>query len=452
MREKILLNGVEKVHFTGVLGVSTSALAKHLVTQKYVISGTDSDKNGDFTPLLDLGANVSFKHSASKVKGANLLVYSSAVNDKNPEIKYALRKKIPVVKRSELLGEILSDYKTTVAVSGSHGKTTATSMIADMLIRARKDPTVFVGGETLAFGNYRQGKGEVAVAEACEFQKNFLDIKSNVSVVLNIDNDHQDSFKDINDQVDAFNQFIKGSICALNVDDQQVRRLQTASAITFGVENNAVITAKNIKKGKLGYAFTAYIYGRAVGKVNLSVFGKHNVYNALATISVAEVLKIPFKTVKSALEEFKGVSRRNEFIGESNGAKFFADYAHHPKEIIATLNAYNENFGEYAVVFQPHTYSRTKNLIKEFSSAFNLAKELVIYKTYSAREKFDRNGSEQALYKAVSENSSINASVCTSVKELEKKIADLTNRYKTVIILGAGDIYRIAKSLVKKLG
>ena len=308
---------------------------------------------------------------------------------------------------------------------------------------------VFVGGDSLAFGNYRQGKNDFAVAEACEFQKNFLDIKPNVSVVLNVDNDHQDSFKDFNDQIDAFNQFIKGSVCVLNIDDKNAKSLQTASAITYGVENNAVITAKNIKKGKIGYSFTAYCYGRSVGKVNLSVFGKHNVYNALATIAVAEVLKIPFKTVKFALENFKGVCRRNEFIGEFNNAKCFADYAHHPKEIVATLLAYKENFEDFAVVFQPHTYSRTKNLINEFSSAFNVAKELVIYKTYSARERFDKYGSEKVLYQAVSKNSTVKASVCVSVKELEKKLIDLSSRYNTVIFVGAGDIYRIVKDLIK---
>lgn len=448
MKEKILNEKVKKIHFTGVLGVSNSALVKYLLRQNYVISGSDNDKNGNYLTLNELGANVSYRHSARKVKGADLLVYSSAIFDKNPEIKYAKKKGIRTVKRSELLGEILSEHKNVIAVSGCHGKTTATSMIADMLVLDGKRPTVFVGGETVAFGNFLCGEKDLALAEACEYKKNFLDLKPTVSVVLNIDNDHLDSYKDQNDLINTFETFIKGSVAIINADDNLVTKLATSSAITYGVKNNAVITASNIKRGERGYSFTACAYGRPLGKINLSVFGEHNIYNALATLAVAEQYKIPFSVAKSALENFKGVYRRNEFIGEFNGAKCFADYAHHPSEISATLKAFSENFKDFAVVFQPHTYSRTKYLLDDFCTSLKGAENLAIYKTYAAREKFDKDASATALYERLKDYPYKSLFVLETEKEIEKIMLEFSKKYKAIIFLGAGDIYRLAKNIV----
>lgn len=449
MKDRILSDKVKKVHFTGVLGVSNSALVKHLLNKNYAVCGSDNDKNGDFLALNQLGAKVSYRHSARKVNGADLLVYSSAVSDKNSEIRYAKNKGIPIVKRSELLGEILSDYKSVIAVSGCHGKTTATAMIADMLILAGNRPTVFVGGETVAFGNYLYGECDFALAEACEYRKNFLDIKPTVSVVLNIDNDHLDSYKDKNDLIATFEQFISGSVAVINVDDEYAKKLKTSSAITYGILNNAVITATNIKKGEIGYSFTARAYGRALGKITLPVFGEHNIYNALATLAVAEQFKVPFSIVKQALENFKGVYRRNEYLGEFNGAKCFADYAHHPNEIIATLKAFGENFDDYAVVFQPHTYSRTKYLLEDFVNSLKKVKSLAIYKTYAAREKLDKSASEKTLCERIKSVSNQTVCVLENEKDLEKIMLEFSKKHRAILFLGAGNIYHLVKKLIK---
>jgi UDP-N-acetylmuramate--alanine ligase len=450
MEQNILDKKIVKIHFTGILGVSMSSIAKHLSACGYLVSGSDNNANGDYKSLIDFGVNARFKHSAKKVKGADAVVFTSAINEKNPELKYAKRKNIPIFKRSEILGKIISHFQNSVAVSGSHGKTTATAMIADMLISAGKDPTVFLGGESVAFGNYRKGCGDFAITEACEYKKNFLDIKPKIAVVLNIDNDHQDSYLDMVDMEHAFNQFISSSIAVINADDNRASKLESAMAITFGIENKAIITAKNIKKTEQGYKFIVCAYGRALGEVKLEVIGKHNIYNALATVAVAEILKIPFSLVKKSLESFLGVKRRAEYIGQINNANCFADYAHHPKEITATITAYKEHVGDFAVVFQPHTYSRTKYLMQEFCYALKNKEDLVIYKTYAAREKFDEDGSESALYEQLKKCSSAKMHLCASEEELETIVQKLASAYKTILFLGAGDVYDKAKELVSK--
>lgn len=442
---------VKKIHFTGVLGASTSALAKHLKLSGYSVSGTDSDADGDFKSLWDLGIDARYKHCARRVKGADVLIYTSAVNCSNPELKYAKRKKIPAYKRSQLLGQIAGEFKTSVAISGSHGKTTTTAMIADMLICAHKEPTVFLGGESVEYGNYFKGGDEFVVLEACEYQKNFLDIKPKISVVLNVDNDHQDSFSGIADAVQTFNAFIENSVAVINADDDNARKLESSTAITFGINSNAVITAKNVKKNGVGYKFTACAYGRKLGEINLQILGKHNVYNALATIGVAEILKIPFQQVKSALESFKGVKRRAEFIGKIGNADCFADYAHHPNEIFATLKAYSENLDDFAVIFQPHTYSRTKFLMQEFCQALKDCKCLTLFKTYAAREAVDESASEKALYARLKECSRARLYICENEMELEKVSLNLAENYRALVFLGAGDVYRIAKNIIKKI-
>lgn len=450
MEQNILDKKTVKIHFTGVLGVSMSSIAKHLSVCGYTVSGTDNDANGDYKSLTDFGVNARFKHSAKMVKGTDAVVFTSAVNEKNPELKYAKRKNIPIFKRSEILGKIISQHKISIAVSGSHGKTTATAMIADMLICAGEDPTVFLGGESITFGNYRKGGGTFALTEACEYKKNFLDIKPKISVVLNIDNDHQDSYSDMADMERAFNQFIRSSITVLNADDKRVSKLESVAAITFGALNNAVITAKKIKKTEQGYQFVACAYGRPLGEVKLKVIGKHNIYNALATIAVAEILKIPFNLVKKSLESFLGVKRRAEYLGQINNANCFADYAHHPKEIGATITAYKEQVGSFAVVFQPHTYSRTKYLMQEFCDVLKNNEDLVVYKTYAAREKFDEDGSERALYERLKKCSSAKMHLCSSEEELESTVKKLAETYKAILFLGAGDVYDKAKEIVAK--
>ncbi len=428
-----------------------SGLAKHLIRRGVRVSGSDVLQSDTATELQKLGAQISFKHSPVNVKNADYVVYSSAIKDDNPEFKQAVKRKLPCVKRSELLGDILSGYKTAVGVSGSHGKTTTTAMIADVLISAGDDPTVFLGGDGVAFGNYRYGNGEVAVAEACEYKKNFLDLKPNIAVVLNIDNDHPDSYKNMNDAVDAFDKFIQSGIAVINADDKYADKLFHSTCVTFGVQRSATYTAKNVKEKGGRYSFTACAYGLPLGKINLSVIGKHNIYNALAAIAVADLMKLPFSSVKKALENFKGVKRRAEYLGKRGKTEFFADYAHHPKEIAATVSAFNSARGKIAIVFQPHTYSRTKTLMDEFVSVLKTVDDCIIYKTYAARENFDETGSAKALYDNLKNGMAGECWYAESQEELEGLIIEQIKSYETVLFLGAGDIYDVAKSILKRV-
>lgn len=451
MNEKFLTANFKNVHISGVLGVSTSAIAKHLLLKNYAISGSDANKNGDFSELMALGVKVYKKHCRRNIKGVDAVIRSSAISDDNPEVKCAKRKNIPVYERSQILGEILSCYKTPIAVSGSHGKTTTTALIADALIVSGKNPTVFLGGESSAYGNYRAGEEDFVIAEACEYKKNFLNIKPKISVVLNIDNDHLDSFNDMEDMAHAFNAFIKGSIAVLNADDDRVRKLESCSSVTYAIKNNATFTASKIKLKDGAYTFNVNRYGKTLGRIKLRIIGRHNIYNALATVAVCDLLKISFNDVKKAIESFSGVKRRAELIGEVGDCVCYADYAHHPKEISSTINAFADTRENFAVVFQPHTYSRTKILMDDFISALKSCKDVVIYKTYPAREKFDELGSEETLYKNLRKTIGEKCKLANTPKELSKLIEDLSKKYKRIVFLGAGDVYQIAIDLIKKM-
>ena len=375
-----------------------SALAKHLNLQGFLVSGSDLSANNT-AELKALGISVYDNHDEKNVKDVDLIVYTSAIKQDNPEFIYAIKNGVPLLKRSELLGQIIDNYKTSIAISGCHGKTTTTDMLAKVLISANLNPTVFLGGEDKNFSNYLCGTGDIVITEACEYQKNFLDLHPKISVILNIDNDHLDTYKNLEQTTNAFYEFSKKSISITNVDDENAKKICTPSSITFAKNNNADYTAKNLSYNGRGYSFTVYSSGKRLGRIRLKIVGEHNVYNALAVVAVSELLKVPFCKVKSAIESFSGVKRRNEFIGKIFNMDIYCDYAHHPKEISAMLRAYRKQSDEIITVFQPHTYSRTKLLIDDFINCFENCSPLIIYKTYPAREKYDKNGSAKTLFK-----------------------------------------------------
>jgi UDP-N-acetylmuramate--alanine ligase len=335
-------------------------------------------------------------------------------------------------------------------VGGSHGKTTATAMIANVLIQAGKNPTVFLGGEDYAFGNFRLGQN-IAVAEACEYKKNITDLKSKIGVVLNVDCDHMDSYKDIGEIKSTFADFVDNSIAVVNADDENCKDIFNSTTVSFGVEKLATYQARRIKKEVNGYSFSLYVHGLARGRIKLLIDGKHNVYNALATIAVCDMLGVKFSDIKAGLEKFCGVKRRNELLGNYKGLNFFADYAHHPKEIKATLLSFKEKREEYIMVFQPHTYSRTKFLMEEFIEALKDEKLLIVYKTYPAREEYDMAGSAKTLYERIKRVSSGKVLYVEDEKELYDLIEKNRLGYDGVLFLGAGDIYYVAQYLLKEL-
>ncbi len=452
MDKKILFPKHLKVFFIGIGGVSMSGLAKLLIYNGNAVSGSDKQKSSATLELENLGAKIYYTHSASNLEDADLVVYSSAISVDNPELVFANKMGIPTLRRSKLLGEILGEFKRTVAISGCHGKTTSTAMLSEILIKAGQDPTVFLGGEYSSFGNFLLGGSDLAIAEACEYKKSFLDLAPKIAVVLNIDNDHLDSFDGMKDVVSSFKQFVGDRLAIVNADDKHVNEICNCTTVTFGIDSVATYYATDIKEGEKSVSFTACAYAKPYGRINLKVNGKHNVYNALSAFATADVLGVPFNLVKKGLEAFNGVKRRNEKLGELNGVECYADYAHHPSEIKATLNAFSGQNTDFITVFQPHTYSRTKILMDDFINAFNGRNNVIIYKSYPAREAFDKQGSAKAL----KDNLEKQVPICLyahTLKELKGHISKLIgdkSKFKRIIFLGAGDIYQIAQKLVNE--
>ena len=445
-----MLHNCNSVHFTGICGVSMSAIAKHLKNRGFKVCGSDiALKNG--TSEIDFGDIKLFEnHSKDNLNGVDALIYNSAIDPNNPELVFAQQNGILTLKRSQVLGEILSEYKTSISISGSHGKTTATAILSNIFIEAGLDPTIFLGGFDKNFGNYRLGNGDFVIAEACEYKKNLLDLKSKISVVLNIDNDHLDCYSDMQEMVKTFAEFSLNSIAVINADDTNCKKLESLTSISFGIENLTNYMAKNIVfKGK-GYSFDVFGYGVKLGRISLKINGYHNIYNVLSAVAVSHLFNIPFSTQKKAIEKFLGVKRRNEYLGKFNSVDIIADYAHHPNEILAMQKTFDKTNKKYLFVFQPHTYSRTQLLMKEFVNCFNNDIPLIIYKTYPARESYSAKGSARTLYNNLLKIHKKGVFYTSNKKGVVELIKGYEKAVDFIVFLGAGDIYEVAKSIVKK--
>lgn len=419
-----------------------SGLAKYLVSNGKTVSGSDIAETDETRFLSESGVKVCVGHSENNVEGADAAVYTSAIGNDNPELQYALRRGIPIIKRSELLGAIVSEYKRTVGISGSHGKTTTTAMLSHILVEAGLEPTCFIGGKDREYGNFRKGNGDYCVFEACEYKKNFLDLKPYISVVLNADKDHMESYGSEKNVIAAFGEFAKSPLSLINADDPHAEKIINSTSMTFGIKNRANYTATRLREKNGRYAFT-FSAARKLGRITLKTAGRHNVYNALAAAATADMLGIRFHYIKSALENFKGVGRRMENIGYVCGLPAYADYAHHPKEIDATLKIFEKPI----VVFQPHTYSRTELLMDEFIECLKKHYKVIIYKTYPAREKYSREGSAETLYNKLK---SVHTGICAYVdtpQTLKERILEIVELGETIVFLGAGDIYETALNI-----
>lgn len=450
------LEKVKRVHFVGIGGISMSALAKYSLSLGLTVSGSDVCLNEQAESLKKAGVKIYKKHRSGNVRNVDLLVYSSATDKNNPEIKRAEKLGVTVMKRSEYLGGIVKDYPCSIGVCGSHGKTTVTAMITHALKEAGLNPVAFIGGKDKLFGNFLAGGNDYLVFEACEFKKNFLDVKPKISVVLNIDDDHPDTFNGMADAVRTFAEFIKGTVSVINADDSYASALKEGLSVRTGIKTVADYTAKRVTKNDGKYSFTLCKYGIKSGRIRLATEGKHNVYNALSTCAVCDLLGIPFKSVKIALEGFSSVERRNELLGSVGRTKCYADYAHHPSEINAF--ALSKGKGNYLTVFQPHTYSRTEKLMGDFVKSLKEKNPLVIYSTYPAREKYCFSGSAEKLYAeiclALKNNGETALGRVFYAENREKlfKILDKRSDADAIFFIGAGDIYDIAKAYVSQNG
>ncbi len=448
MKKDLLNERFTTYHFLGVGGVSMSALAKYMIAKGKTVSGSDIADSPSISELRSLGAKVGIGKNVFNPPFPDVAVYSSAIRESNREFIALKNSRALLAKRSQLLGEIMSTYSTSIGISGSHGKTTATAMLSDALVLASLSPTVFLGGENKKFGNFLLGSGEVCLAEVCEYKKNMLDISPKIAVVLNIDNDHLDSYRDMDDMTECFSEYVGGGIALINADDGGCCKISHSATVTFGINNKSTYSASGIREEGGKYAFTARAYGRKLGRIKLSVFGKHNIYNALVTVAVCDMLKIPFFYAKRALENFKGVGRRMEEAGSVNGCKIICDYAHHPSEIRATVSSVK---GDRAfTVFQPHTYSRTERLMEEFILALKGEKNLVIYKTYPARENYSESGDGKTLYENIVFSGKTNCYYADTPEKLGEYLERFAKKDTNGLVLGAGDIYAIVKNILEK--
>lgn len=453
------LEGVHHVHFVGIGGIGMSGIARVLLEEGYRVSGSDLRVSPLTEALVGLGGTVYEGHAAKNIAGADLVVVSSAVPPHNPEVLAAQETGIPVVSRAKILGPLMED-RYGVAVAGTHGKTTTSAMIALILQRAGLDPTIIVGGVIPELGsNAKAGKGKYLVLEADEYQRTFLGLSPSVALVTNIEMDHPDYFRDLEDIYQAYLEFVKlvpqeGEIF-LCADDPMGQRLEKephlAEITTYGLGPRARWRAADLAANAAGGSdFRVLASGRSRGEFTLRIPGRHNVKNGLAALAVSDYLGIDLIEAGKTLAQFRGVERRFEVKGEAAGVMVIDDYAHHPTEIKATLAAARERYPERRVwaVFQPHTYSRTKALLSEFAASFGDADQVVVTDIYPARETDDLGVSSQALLATMNHPG---AHYVGTLSDVVTMLSQQLGGGDLLITLGAGDIYEVGEKVLARL-
>ena len=458
---------IEIVHFVGIGGAGMSGIAEVLKDLGYVVKGSDIKESETTRGLESLGIKISIGHRAENVKDAHVVVVSSAISSDNPEVIAAREQSIPVIPRAEMLVE-LARLKYGVLVAGSHGKTTVTSLIASVFASAGLDPTVVIGGKLKGIGsNAKLGQGEFLVAEADESDGSFLKLSPTIAVVTNIDREHLDFFKNIDELKAAFLSFVNKvpfyGISILCADNKHVKDLLPKVQrrfITYGLGEGTDLTARNIKTVGFKSNFEAVMEGKSLGFFEVPLPGLHNVSNCLATIGAACELEIDISSVKEALKKFSGVQRRFEFKGEVSGIKIFDDYGHHPTEIIAVLKAAREamkqNTGEkpgerrLVALFQPHRYSRTKDLLNDFFMAFADADKVILMDIYPAGEQ-PLNGINSELLLEGIKGTGGDIVYIQNRNEIPRYLAGYLREGDMLLTLGAGDVWKTGEEFIKSL-
>ena len=447
------------VHFIGIGGISMSGLAEILLGEHFTISGSDSKPSTLTERLVSLGATIFYPQKASNIiDGIDVVVYTAAIHEDNPEFAEARRQNLPMLSRAELLGQLMTNYETPIAISGTHGKTTTTSMLSHILLEAETDPTISVGGILNAIGgNIRVGGSDIFVTEACEYTNSFLNFLPKISVILNVEEDHMDFFKDIDDIRCSFHRFAsilpKDGTLVINKNIEQLEAITNnldCKVITYSEVQEADYGAANITFDELGNAsFDLIRYGEFVDRIKLSVAGNHNVSNALSTIAVADLLQIPMETIKKGILSFGGTVRRFQYKGERNGFTIIDDYAHHPTEIRATLtSARNYPHKDIWCIFQPHTYTRTKAFFHEFAEALSLADHVILADIYAARETDTLGMSSEALAEEIKKLGT-DAYYLPSFEAIENFVLEKVIHGDVLITMGAGDVVNIGDSLLQ---
>ena len=454
------LSKYKHIHLIGIGGISMSAIAETLHNWEHIVTGSDASQSEITDKLNAHGIKTTIGHDLENAKKADLIIYSAAINDSDPEMIIARENNVPIVGRGQFVGYLTKLYKEAICISGTHGKTTTTSMISICFVNAEKDPTIEVGAILDPIGgNYRVGNSEYFILESCEYKGNFLKFFPNTEVILNIDNDHLDYYKSFDNIVKTFQDFSlilnEEGLLVTNADDENCLHLKNivkSKFISYGIENEAAnFLAKNITFNHNGFAtFDIYKNGEFYSNIELSVAGKHNILNALACTAVCDYYGISKEVIASSLKQFTGAERRLEFKGNmENNASVFDDYAHHPTEIKATANAIkNKEYNETWVVFQPHTYSRTVSLLDEFAEAIMNFDHIIVLDIYAAREQNTYNISSKDL---VNKINSLGKSAIY-MPDFDEVVSYLKQNVKEndiVLTLGAGTVTTIGPMLLK---
>lgn len=449
----------KNIHLIGIGGIGVSAIAEILLSRGYSVSGSDMKESDMTSKLATMGARIYIGHRSENVESAELLVYTNAISSDNPELIRAKEKEIPCLTRAEMLGILMDEYENSIAISGTHGKTTTTSMISLIMNDANYDPTILVGGTLSEIGgNCKVGKSEYFITEACEYMDSFLSLRPKMEIILNIDSDHLDYFKDIDHIASSFDKFAHlvpaaGTIIAYDANPFVKKVTQGLSnVVTFGLSEGCDFFATDLHFNQDGMPSFNVHNGEKITPVQLSVPGEHNILNALAAFACATVLGIDAKTIVDTLNNFHGTQRRFDVIGTTKeGIKIIDDYAHHPTEIKATLSACkNVPHNKLFCLFQPHTYTRTLALFDEFIDAFNGADILCLAEIYAAREKnIYKISSNQLAEKIKEKYPEKEVHFFETFEEISDFVEKTAEKGDMVITMGAGDIYKVGELLLK---
>jgi UDP-N-acetylmuramate--alanine ligase len=452
----VYLDGFHNAHFIGIGGISMSGLAETLHNKGFAVTGSDSRESDITARLRARGIRVFIGHCAKNVpRETELVVFTAAVKEDNEELLTARERNIPVIDRARLMGMVIDEYRYPICVAGTHGKTTTTSMLADIFLTAGKDPAINLGGILPSINsNYRTSDGDYFIAEACEYFDSFLRFNPYVGVILNVEEDHLDYFKDIDHIADSFAGFArnvrKGGALVINADTLarfgDITKGFEREIITFGAPE-ADFYAPDVQGS--GSTFSVTRRGEPFCEITTGLLGRHNVLNALAAIAAADYCGVPADDIRRALATFTGARRRFEHKGVANGVTIIDDYAHHPTEIMATLRAAKAvKRGRLICAFQPHTYTRTKYLKRQLIEAFDDADAVVLLDIYSAREKDTGEIHSRDIVKSL-ENRGVNAYYCASFKEAEKFLLSICIPGDMLITMGAGDVYLIGENILR---
>lgn len=449
---------IKHIHFVGIGGIGMSGIAELLLNLGFDISGSDISNNENVERLKILGVIIFHGHNPENIKGCDVLVYSSAVSLNNSEIIRAKQMGLPVIKRAEMLGELINLKETSIAISGTHGKTTTSSMIGSMLTYAGKEPTLVVGGLVQNLNsNSKLGEGQIIVVEADEFDRSFLSLKPTIAIVNNIELEHTDCYKDLNDLENSFLQFCQsvpfyGSVL-LNIDSFSIKNILhkiERPVTTYGMSRDAAFRAKELEFKENKSTYSLFRAEENLGKIHLNVPGEHNIMNSLGAVALGFELGLSFNSIKNGLLDYKGVRRRFDIKGSHNDVMVVDDYAHHPTEVFTTIEAAKKGWDrKLIVVFQPHLFTRTKEFYKEFAKSLEKADFIIITSIYPSREKPIPGITSKLISDYIDKTKK---DVLFNVNDVDQAITILNEIAKPgsmILTLGAGDIWRFSDKYLK---